>query len=100
MREEEVGEVEEVEEVYVDLEVFAEVDDDSYLATISKRDLNSLVSFDERLVIRHWDGDKPVRLGAYGENAVRTESDANEDNNLDNLSRLTLPELLDIFLLR
>jgi len=82
------------ETVYVDLEVLAEVEpDEDYVLTISKKDLNALVAFDENLVVRHWDGFKPVRLRAYGNNAVRTEADATEGNNLSNLSRIDEAEL-------
>ncbi len=79
---------------YIDLEILAEVaPDEDYVLTISKKDLNTLVSFDERLVVRHWNGDKPVRLCAYGNDAVRTESDATEGNNLSNLSQVDEAEL-------
>ena len=47
------------EEVYVDLEVLADIGDE-YLVRIGKDVLNSLVTFDEALTVRHWDGDKPV----------------------------------------
>jgi len=77
--------------LYVDLEVLATVDEDDFLIRVSKKDLNGLVTFDEDLVLRHWDGKKPVTLVAYGSNSVRTESDATEDNNLSEL-----PELADM----
>ncbi len=80
--------------VYVDLEVLAEIDNDDYLISISKKDLNDLVSFNEELVLRNWDGEKPVLLGTYGEDAVRTEGDANEGNNLSNLPRLKISDIL------
>lgn len=76
------------EAVYVDLEVLASIEDDDYLVRVSKKDLNSLVTFDENLVLRHWDGEKPVSLVAYGSDSVRTEGDANEENNLNNLPDL------------
>jgi len=85
------------EETYIDLEVLAELEDSDYLVRISKEDLNSLVDFNKRLVVRHWDGDKPVLLHSYGSQAVRTEADASEGNNLTNLPRL---RLRDIFLER
>jgi Pyruvate/2-oxoacid:ferredoxin oxidoreductase gamma subunit len=76
------------EAVYVDLEVLASIEDDDYLVRVSKKDLNALVTFDEYLVLRHWDGEKPVSLVAYGSDSVRTEGDANEENNLANLPEL------------
>lgn len=76
------------ETLYVDLEVLANVDEEDYLVRISKKDLNGLVSFSEDLVLRHWDGDKPVSLVAYGKNSVRTKGDATEFNNLSNLPSL------------
>lgn len=76
------------ETVYVDLEVVAEFGSDDYLVRVSKADLNSLVNFDSNLVLRHWDGEKPVLLLAYGSDAVRTEGDASEGNNLSNLPRV------------
>jgi len=74
--------------IYVDLQVLAEVEDDSYLVTVSKEDLNALVCFNDSLVVRHWDGEKPVELVAYGNAAVRTMEDADETNNLANVPRL------------
>ena len=74
--------------LYVDLEVLATVDEDDFLIRVSKKDLNGLVTFDEDLVLRHWDGNQPVTLVAYGSNSVRTESDATEGNNLSELPNL------------
>ena len=74
--------------LYVDLEVLATVDEDDFLIRVSKKDLNGLVSFDEDLVLRHWNGTRPVILVAYGSNSVRTESDATKDNNLSELPDL------------
>ncbi|MBD3260984.1 MAG: hypothetical protein GF334_04780 [Candidatus Altiarchaeales archaeon] len=76
------------EETYVDVELLAELGEDDYLVRVSKEDLNSLVSFSRKLVVRHWDGDKPVLLSAYGDDAVRTKADASEGNNLTNLPRV------------
>lgn len=76
------------EALYVDLEVLATVDEDDYLVRISKKDLNELVSFNEDLVLRHWDGEKPVSLVAYGSDSVRTKGDATKFNNLSNLPQL------------
>lgn len=75
-------------ETYVDLEVLAEVADDDYLIRISKSDLNTLVTLSEELSIRHWDGEKPVLLEGYGEDAVRTREDAASSNNLSELPRV------------
>lgn len=75
-------------EVYVDFEVMAEVDNEHYLVKISKEDLNTLVNFDSSLVIRHWDGEKPVLLLTYGNNSIRTQGDTSEENNLSNLPRI------------
>ena len=80
------------EEIYVDLEVLADMNDE-YLVRISKDALNTLVMFDASLVIRHWDGDKPVVLEPYGENAVRTKGDAKSTNNLASLRNVDVNEL-------
>lgn len=80
------------EEIYVDLEILAGLDDD-YLVRISKTALNSLVNYDEALTLRHWDGDKPVVLEPYGENAVRTREDAEHSNNLVELPNVDVEEL-------
>ena len=80
------------EEVYVDLEVLADMDDE-YLVRIGKDVLNSLVTFDEALTVRHWDGDKPVVLEPYGETAVRTREDASSTNNLASLPGVDVDEL-------
>jgi len=81
------------EEVYVDLEVLADIGDE-YLVRIGKDVLNSLVTFDEALTVRHWDGDKPVVLEPYGETAVRTREDASSTNNLASLPGVDVDELL------
>ena len=81
------------EEVYVDLEVLADIGDE-YLVRIGKDVLNSLVSFDEALTVRHWDGDKPVVLEPYGETSVRTREDASVTNNLASLPGVDVDELL------
>ena len=84
------------EEVYADLEILAAVGDD-YLVRVSKPDLNTLVRFNEGLIIRHWDGSKPVVLESYGDSAVRTQEDASSTNNLTGLPLLaedTLREIL------
>jgi hypothetical protein len=73
---------------YVDLQVLAEIDNDEYLVRISKADLNALVAFDDRLVVRHWDGNKPLMLETYGKSTVRTQGDADKSNNLVQLPRL------------
>lgn len=75
------------EATYVDLLVLAELGDDDYLVRVSKKDLHSLVTFDDSLVLRHWDGEKPVLLEAYGVDAVRTKEDAKEGNNLTELPK-------------
>ena len=74
--------------LYVDLEVLATVDENDFLVRVSKKDLNGLVSFDEDLVLRHWDGAQPVTLVAYGSDSVRTEGDTTKDNNLSELPEL------------
>ena len=81
------------EEEYIDLEVLAEMDDE-YLVRVGKDVLNALVTFDESLLVRHWDGEKPVVLEAYGETAVRTRDDAVSTNNLANLPNVDVDELL------
>lgn len=81
------------EEEYIDLEVLAEMDDE-YLVRVGKDVLNALVTFDESLLVRHWDGEKPVVLEAYGETAVRTRDDAISTNNLANLPNVDVDELL------
>ncbi len=75
-------------DTYADLEILAEVADDDYLIRISKADLNTLVNFNTELTIRHWDGEKPVSLEGYGEDAVRTVEDATVHNNLSELPRV------------
>lgn len=76
------------EALYIDLEVLASIEEEEYLIKVSKKDLNSLVSFNEDLVLRHWDGTKPVSLVAYGSDSVRTEGDAKDSNNLSELPNL------------
>jgi hypothetical protein len=80
-------------ETYIDLEILASMDDD-YLVRVGKKDLNTLVVFDEALTIRHWDGDKPVVLEPYGEVAIRTREDASSTNNLAELPDIDVDELL------
>jgi len=75
-------------EQYIDTQVLAQIGDDDYLVVISKEDLARLVSFHSDLVVRHWDGEKPVILVPYGESAVRTVEDSEEANNLAELPRL------------
>ena len=75
------------EHTYVDLEVLASVNEDDYLVRISKKDFNRLVDFDENLIIRHWDGEQPVSLEAYGTDAIRTDGDTTKDNNLSPFKR-------------
>jgi len=79
-------------EHYIDLEILAGTDDE-YLVRIGKDALNDLVTFDEALTIRHWDGDKPVVLEPYGETSVRTREDASSTNNLTELPDVDLDEL-------
>ena len=81
-----------VEEIYVDLEILAREGEDGYVVRISKSDLHTLVTFDPQLIVRHWNGDKPVRLEPYGKNAIRTQEDASEDNNLTRLPRFDLKD--------
>ena len=80
------------EEMYIDLEILAEMDDE-YLVRVGKDVLNSLVSFDKSLIVRHWDGNKPAVLEPYGETAVRTKADAVCTNNLVNLPDVDIDEL-------
>ncbi len=81
------------EELYIDLEILANLDDE-YLVRVSKSVLNSLVTFDESLIVRHWDGQKPVTLEPYGDSAVRTKEDATSTNNLVELANVDMDELL------
>ena len=83
------------EEVYSDLEILAAVEND-YLIRISKSDLNTLATFCNELVIRHWDGNHPVVLEGYGDSAVRTAEDASTENNLTDLLTLTDNDLRKI----
>jgi hypothetical protein len=80
---------------YVDLEVLAEADD-QYVVLIEKSNFNALVRFDQELVVRHWDGQKPVVLEPYGETAVRTQEDASESNNLAALPRVAEEALREL----
>ena len=85
-------------ETYIDLEVLAEVvGEDSYLVVVSKEDLRQLVDFSSQLVLRSWDGKKPVVLEPYGDSAVRTSEDASETNNLvglPNIKRRSISSIL------
>lgn len=78
---------------YVDLEILADLGDE-YLVRVGKDGLNALVEFDATLVVRHWDGEKPVVLEPYGDTAVRTREDARSTNNLENLPNVDVDELL------
>jgi hypothetical protein len=80
-------------EVFIDLEVLADLGDE-YLVRIGKNELNSLVTCDTDLVVRHWDGNSPVVLEPYGETAVRTRDDAKSTNNLASLPDIDVDELL------
>jgi hypothetical protein len=80
-------------EVYVDLEILADLGDE-YLVRVGKDVLNTLVEFDPALVVRHWDGERPVVLEPYGNDAVRTREDASSTNNLENLPNVDADELL------
>ena len=81
---------------YIDLQILATVDND-YLILVSKDTLNDLVTFDEQLTVRHWDGEKPVVLEPYGGTAVSTEDDDSDVNNLSRLPEVT-NKTLDILL--
>ena len=80
-------------ETYIDLEILADMDDE-YLVRVSKENLNSLVTFDEALTVRHWDGNKPVVLEPYSTTAVRTREDDSSENNLAELASVDADELL------
>jgi len=80
------------EEAYADLEILAAVGED-YLIRINKSDLNTLVTFADELVLRHWDGSQPVVLEPYGDSAVKTREDASEANNLANLPNVSEEDL-------
>ncbi len=80
-------------ETYIDLEVLANLGDE-YLVRVGKDALNSLVTYDEALTVRHWDGNKPVVLEPYGKTAVRTREDASSTNNLTTLPDVDVDELL------
>ena len=72
-------------ETYVDLEILGNHKEDSYLISLNKHELSKLISFDKSLVVRHWDGEKPLILEPYGQEAVRTKEDGSTANNLVNL---------------
>jgi len=80
-------------EIFLDLEVLADMGDE-YLVRISKKELNSLVTGNADLTVRHWDGNSPVVLEPYGETAVRTRDDARSTNNLASLPDVDVDELL------
>ena len=80
-------------DTYVDLDILGDTDD-GYLVHITKSSLNDLVSFNEELTIRNWDGTKPVVLEPYGNDAVRTREDASEANNLSALPSVEVSDLL------
>lgn len=75
-------------EIYIDLEVLAEVEDDEYLVRISKKDLNTLILSYNSLVVRHWDGKHALVLEPYGETTIRTRGDDSVSNNFVRLPRL------------
>jgi hypothetical protein len=80
---------------YIDIDIVAAIEEDDYddyLVLIPKKELNRLISL-SNVVVRHWDGMKPVLLRPYGEDAVRTAEDASADNNLDSLPRVTEKDL-------
>ena len=77
------------EKTFVDLDILANMGT-NYLVSISKAELRSLVSFNDSLSIRHWDGEKPLVLESYGETAVRTVDDESDENNLTNLPDVDL----------
>ena len=81
------------EELYIDLEILANLDDE-YLVRVDKSVLNSLVTFDKSLIVRHWDGQKPVMLEPYGDSAIRTKEDATSTNNLTELASVDVGDLL------
>ncbi len=68
-------------ETYIDLEILAKMKG-CYLVMVEKESLNALASYDKCLVVRHWDGEKPVVLERYGDDAVRTREDSSKGNNL------------------
>lgn len=76
-------------ETYIDLEILGENDAEDYVVVISKKEFAHLVKFDKTLVVRHWDGEKPVVLEDYGKYAIRTKEDGSTDNNLSNLPKVT-----------
>jgi len=80
-------------EVYADLEILASMGDE-YLVRIGKDALNALVVFDEHLVVRHWDGEKPVILEPYGDDAIRTAGDESASNNLAELPEVGGQEVI------
>lgn len=75
-------------ETYVDLEILGHKENGTFVISIEKEGLAQLVGFSDQLVIRHWDGKKPIVLETYGESAVRTREDGSESNNLTNLPRI------------
>jgi hypothetical protein len=83
--------------VFIDLDFLAEVtEEDSYLVVIPKKDLRQLVDFWPALVVRSWNGEKPVALEPYGDSAVRTSEDASETNNLVGLPNISQKRISSI----
>ncbi len=78
--------------VCIDLEVLTKVGNE-YLVLISKVELHSLVTDVEKLTVRHCGGKKPTVLEPYGDSAVRTQEDASDSNNLENLPKISLEGL-------
>jgi len=72
-------------ETYIDLKILGNYEEDAFIISIDKEELARLVGFSAQLVIRHWDGEKPLVLETYGEDAVRTREDGSVANNLVNL---------------
>ena len=71
------------ENTYIDFQIVADAGDE-FVVLLEKDLLNKLVKI-PGLKIRHWDGEKPVSLVAYGDTSVRTLGDDSEENNLTEL---------------
>lgn len=72
-------------ETYIDIQIVGKTGEGDYVAILPKEELARLVNFSEELVIRNWDGERPVPLERYGDDAVRSQEDASVENNLENL---------------
>jgi len=76
---------------FIDIEVLADTGND-FVVLVDKTVLNQLSQV-PGFELRHWDGERPVSLVAYGKESVRTLGDDSEVNNLSELPRVKESDL-------